>query len=173
MTILRRALGSIQAGRACSKLYRLHRLEKRKSLFLAKIRTQAPDTLPVSLSQSLQNLGQEISLLHSEQSFLNTKETSDILVHLTVTSPSGRREVSYYGTPFLVAELVSRFLTTGQTDAGTSSPEKSSSDVTNVESSSSSSEPSPSDTSTKSKRRRSSRHRTPLPEAPSPLKRPS
>lgn len=142
---------------ACSELFRLHRFEKRKSLFLAKILTQAPDTPPDSLSQSLQNLTQEISLLHSEQSLLNTPETSDILVQLTVTSQSGLRKVSYYGTPFLVAELVSRFLMTGQMDAGTISPEKSSEDVTAKESSSPSSALLPNVTFTKSRRRRSSK----------------
>jgi hypothetical protein len=147
-------------GTACSELFRLHRFEKRRSLFLAKTLTPEPATPPVSLSQSLQSLSQEISLLHSEQSLLNTPGTSDILVQVTATSQSGLRKVSYYGTPFLVAELVSRFLMTGLTDAGTISPEKSFVDVTPRESSSPSLELLPNVTFVKSKTPRRSRRRT-------------
>src|SRR5215207_3973179 len=123
MTISRVARVLTHRGVACSELFQQHRWGKRRSLFLAKTLTPEPATPPVSLSRSLQNLSQEISLLHSEQSFLNTPETSDILVQVMATSASGLRKASYYGTPFLVAELVSRFLMTGQTDVGTTSPE--------------------------------------------------
>lgn len=161
MTIYEMVTELCRPRQACSELFRQHRFEKRRSLYLAKTLTPMPDTPPDLLSQSLQNLGQEISLLHSEQSLLNTPETSDILVQLTVTSQSGLKKVSYYGTPFLVAELVSRFLMIGQTDVGTSSPEKSSGDVTTKESSSPSSALLPSVTFTKSRRRRSSKHPIP------------
>lgn len=126
MTISRAVRVLTRRGRECLELYRSARLAKRRSLFLARILTPTQDSQQEWLSRSLGNLSQEISLLHSEQSLLNTPETSGILVHLTVISPAGQRKVSYSGTPFLVAELVSRFLTTGLTDAGTSLPKKSS-----------------------------------------------
>src|SRR5687768_5765305 len=129
MTFLHYA-GLTPRSQACSELCQQHRWEKRRRLFLARTLTPTQDWQQALLSQYRLNLGQEISHLHSEQSLLNTPRTSDILVQVMATSPNGQRKASYYGTPFLVAELVSRFLMTGPTDAGTTSPVKSSNGVT-------------------------------------------
>lgn len=164
MTISRMVRALTQRGRECSRHYQAHRWAKRRRLFLDKTLTPTPATPPDLPSQSRPISNQQISHLHSEAYFGNTSQTSDITIHLRVIFPLGHREVSYCGTPFLVAEMVSLFLTTGLTDAGTILPEKSSNDATNKESSSLSSEPSLKGTSKKSRTRQSSSHHTPLPE---------
>lgn len=145
MTTLNGVLGSIQRRKACLKLFHLHRLEWLKRYSSGKTRIQNTDWQQVSHLASQARLPQEISLLASEQFSRNTNETLDILVRVAATFPSGQKEVSYYGTPYLVAEMVNHFLMTGGTAAGTTSPEKSSGGVTNGASSSSSSELLPND----------------------------
>jgi len=160
MTIYDMVTELCRPRQACSELFRLHRWEKRKRLFLDRTLTQmeGEQDLP-SLFRRTSN--QSISLLHSERSSPSINETSDIQLHLTVTSQHGRSEESFSGTPFLVAELVSLYLTTGLTAAGTTSPEKSSNDATNKVSSSPFLEVSRSDISPRSEPLRSFFHRTP------------
>jgi len=161
MTIYDMVTELCRPRQACSELFRQHRWEKRRRLFLAKTLTQMEGE-PDSPSLFRRTSTQQISLLHSERSSPSINETSDIQLHLTVISPHGRSEESFSGTPFLVAELVSLYLTTGLMAAGTTSPEKSSNDATHKVSSSPFLEVSQSDISPRSETLRSLLHRTPL-----------
>src|SRR6267378_4607870 len=119
----------IRNGRRCSELFRSHRWNKRRLLYLGRTPTQTPSSQRGYPFLSREDLDQVLFRPLCEPSSMSTPMTSNTPLLVTVTSKYGQHKACFYGTQSQVVKQVNHFLMTGREMSGDTLPKKSLSDA--------------------------------------------